>query len=288
MPDIAMVVIRGGITFVVLLTMTRIMGKRQLSEITVFDYVVGITIGSMAATGTVELENAPLAAVIGMLIWTVLPVGVALLSIKSTAFHNLVHGKPTNIIEDGKVLEKNLKKEILSTDDVMMMLRLKEAFSLSDIEDAVLETNGKISVLKHGEQQPVTAGQMGMPAAGHEKPVVVIKDGSVNRKTLKSLGYDLRDLDNLLLEQGIDDARDVMLAQLDSGGSLYIDLYDDWRVEPHRPHTAKLLHANLLKFEAQMETFALDTDDQQAAKLYGDLAEQAQKVVEGLGGYLQR
>ncbi len=287
MPDMVSVIVRGVLTFAVLLTMTRIMGKRQLAQLSFFDYVVGITIGSMAATGTVELENAPMAAVVGMLVWTVLPITVAYGSLKSEVFRNLVYGKASSLIEDGKLMEEGLNRDILSTDDVMTMLRQNQAFSISDVEDAILETDGQLSVLKKGEKQAVTAGQLNMPGAGQEKPAVVIQDGSINTRTLRSLHMSQYDLKNMLLTQGVEDVSEVMLAQLDGGGSLYVDLYDDWRVEPHRPHTAKLLHANLLKFQAQMETFALDTENPRAQSLFNHLAAESGEVMNSLRGYLQ-
>ncbi|HEX6988614.1 MAG TPA: DUF421 domain-containing protein [Bacillota bacterium] len=286
MPDSLLVILRAVLAYAALLALTRMIGKRQVSQLTFFDYIVGITIGSMASTAVVELEYQFVSAMTGVLTWAILTVLIAYVGLKSPWWRKWVDGEPVPVIRGGKILEGNLEKERISVDELLMLLRQQKVFDAAQVETALLETSGQVSVLLKGEHQPATPRHLGLPAAGVEMPAVVIEDGQVMQHALRAIGRDRPWLERELAAQGVTSVGEAMLAQVDGQGNLYVDLYDDARIEPHRPHTAKLLGADLLKFEAEMETFAQDTRDPEARRLYADLAGDAARVRRALRGYI--
>src|SRR5690625_5227426 len=128
--------------------MTRIMGKKQLSQLTFFDYCVGITIGPIAATMSVDQNVKISNGIVSLVIWGLFPISLAIFGLKSRKFLHFTDGKPAIIIKEGKVLDKSMKKNHLAIDELMMLLREKNIFKISDVEMAVLETNGELSILK--------------------------------------------------------------------------------------------------------------------------------------------
>lgn len=281
MPETVTVLIRSAVAYLVLLLLARMMGKKLLSHLTFFDYVVGITIGSIAAVVSVDLEQATMASLSSMALWAVLTVVIGWLSTRSVTFNKLVQGEPTVLIRDGRVLERNMYKERYNLEDLLMQLREQKVHRLDDVEVALLEPNGQLSVMLKGDREPLTARAVGIRVPDQEMPTVVIWDGQVMHDSLRSIGKDRPWLERELARQGVRRVEDVFIAQYDPRDGLWVDLYAD-RVRPHRPETRKLLLANLLRLQADMESFALDTADPDARRLFGDLAREAGRMRERL------
>lgn len=227
MSELVLILIRSIMAFLLLLIMTRIMGKKQISQLTFFDYCVGITIGSIAATMSVD-QNVKIAnGLIALIIWGVFPLVLAYVSLKSIWFTKVIDGKPTIMIQNGKVLEKNMKKSLFTTDELMLSLRDKGAFKVSDVEMAVLETNGKLSVMLKTHKQPTTPQIIGIPTKQEHGPTILIADGQLLAKGLTERGYSKEWLLGEVQKHGAKNFKDVFLCQIDSNGSVYVDLYDD-------------------------------------------------------------
>ncbi|WP_232334430.1 DUF421 domain-containing protein [Oceanobacillus sp. AG] len=145
---------------------------------------------------------------------------------KSNAFSNLTDGKATTLIENGKILEKNMKKNLMNLNELMLLLREKDVFKVSDVEMAILETNGKLSIMLKTDQQPVTAKMLNMPIPLEHGPMILIMDGKMMTKSMEVLGFTAEWLETEVKKQGAYDISDVFLAQIDSKGQLYVDLYD--------------------------------------------------------------
>ncbi|MDQ0208582.1 uncharacterized membrane protein YcaP (DUF421 family) [Alkalicoccobacillus murimartini] len=207
--------------------MARIMGKKQISQLTFFDYCVGITIGSIAATMSVDQNVKITNGLMALLIWGIFPIILAFLSLKSMWFTKMIDGSPTILIQNGKVLEKNMKKNMLSADELMLLLREKGTFKVSDVEMAILETNGQLSILLKSDQQPITPHTSGIPIQQEHGPTILIMDGQLLKKGLKERGYAEEWLLNEVQKQGAKDFKDVFLAQIDSKGNVYVDVYED-------------------------------------------------------------
>jgi uncharacterized membrane protein YcaP (DUF421 family) len=227
MPELIVIVIRSLISFIVLLLLTRLMGKRQVSQLTFFDYIVGITIGSIAAEMSFDQNVRIINGITSLLIWGLIPFILAIISLKSRIFQQLIDGKPTIIIKNGEILEKSMKKVFLSIDELMLLLREKNIFKISDVEIAILETNGQLSVLKKTSQQPVTPQMLKMVLKQEKAPTLLIVDGQILYKNLATLGYTEEWLMKEIRKQGATNTDEVFLAQVSSDGELFVDLYED-------------------------------------------------------------
>lgn len=227
MPELIVIVIRSLISFIVLLLLTRLMGKRQVSQLTIFDYIVGITIGSIAAEMSLNQNVRIINGITSLLIWGLIPFILAIISLKSRTFQQLIDGKPTIIIKNGEILEKSMKKVFLSIEELMLLLREKNIFKISDVEIAILETNGQLSVLKKTSQQPVTPQMLKMVLKQEKAPTLLIVDGQILYKNLATLGYSEEWLMKEIRKQGGTKTDEVFLAQVSSDGELFVDLYED-------------------------------------------------------------
>lgn len=227
MPEIVVIIIRSVVAFTVLLVITRFMGQRQISQMTFFDYVVGITIGSIAGAVSADQNVKLIDGLAATLVWGGFTLLIGMIALKSYRFRKAVQGEPTILIRKGKVLEQNLRKLKMDASELMENLRENQVFHLADVEFAVMETNGQLSVLKKSDLEPVTRRDLGIQAAAGSEPRIVIMDGNVMKRTLQSLGFTEQWLLDKIREQGADRFEDVFLAQLDSAGNLYVDLYRD-------------------------------------------------------------
>lgn len=227
MPITLVVIIRSAISFFALLLLVRLMGKQQVAQLTFFDYVVGITIGSIAGTLSVQVNENTLATLAGMGTWTSLAILMAVLGIRSARLRGILDGRATVVVRKGKILEENLRKVRIPTDELLSELRTKGVFNMSDVEFAAFEPGGKISVLKKAHKQPVTPADMNITVQYAGMPSTLIMDGRILYDALTSLNLTKAWLHHQLSKQRISDTADVSLAQLDTQGNLFVDLKGD-------------------------------------------------------------
>ncbi|HBI04385.1 MAG TPA: hypothetical protein DDY49_10215 [Paenibacillaceae bacterium] len=252
MLDNIAIAIQAIVALTVLFTITRISGKKQLSQLNFFEYIVGITIGDLAAYVSTDLEVNLIHGYTSLFIWAGIPLLFEYLTQKSKKLRDLVDGKGSVIIRDGKIMEDNLRKSRFTSDELLQQLRLKNAFKVSDVEFAVLETNGKLSVLfkKENEKEPQT----------------VIMDGNILYEPLAKIGLNKNWLLTELEKQGVT-VNNVFLGQVDSYGELYVDLYDD-KITPVQPTEKQLLLATLKKCQADLELYGLQTHCETTKTMY--------------------
>jgi uncharacterized membrane protein YcaP (DUF421 family) len=256
-----------------------------LTQLTFFDYVVGITIGSIAASLSVDQNIKILNGIVGLLVWGMLPILISYLNLKSYIFRQMTDGHATVVVQNGMILEKNLKKLRLTSDELMMLLREKNAFKLSEVEFAILETNGSLSVMKKSDSQPVTPKLLNLPVEMEHDPRIVIMDGKVMEKTLMEMGYNKEWLLGEIKKQGASDFEDVYLAQLTSNGNLYVDLKNDQLYLA--PVSQKVLvKATLQKSLADLQSYALETNNPEAKKMYQEHAKRLEGILHSLEPYL--
>lgn len=285
MPTMTEVVFQSIIAFILLFILARLMGKRQIAQLTFFDYIAGITIGNIAATWSLD-DTKSSHAVISILIWTVFSIVLAWIQRKSYKARILLDGRPTVLIQNGKVLENNLSKVNIAIDEMMLLLREKNVFKISDVEYAVFETNGSISVMKKSELQPVTPKDLGVPVIGEHEPRILVIDGHVMERSLQEAGYSKAWLLGELMKQGATDFNDVFLAQVDSNGNVYVDLYYD-KLQQQQIKQKPLLAASLKKMQADLESFALQTQDPHAKQSYAKMTEQLKHLINDMLPYLK-
>jgi len=221
------VLIRSLISFFALLALVRLMGKQQMAEMTFFDYVVGITIGSIASTISVEVNQNLFSTTVGMAVWALLAILLALLSLHNVWIRKVVEGEAIIVIKNGKIQEDQLKKARISLDDLIAQLRMQGVFDLSDVEFALFEANGKLSIQKKSQKQPLTPADLNLPTQYKGLPTTLISDGKLLTDALKALSLSRSWLHFQLQKQNIQDFSQVSLAQLDTTGNLFVDLQGD-------------------------------------------------------------
>ena len=222
--DIGSISIKSIVAALVLFILTRIMGKKQISQLTFFDYVVGISIGSIAASLSVDQRISFIDGITSMMIWTLVPLVFSYLSAKSIKTRRLLDGTPTILIQNGKIIEKNLTKTKLTINDLLEELRVKDVFNIADVEFALLETNGKISVLKKSSNQTTANSDLKAPVDHQGLCANVIIDGKIMKNNLKLLEINEIWLLNELKKNNILSVKNVLLACYDTSGFLHIDI----------------------------------------------------------------
>jgi uncharacterized membrane protein YcaP (DUF421 family) len=285
MPEWIETLLRSLLIFVVLFGITKWIGKKQLTQFTFFEFVTAITVGGLAALISLGVPANLFNGLISLAVWTLVPLGLAMLSLKNKTAHDVVQGKGTIFIKDGKILEDNLKKEKLTSDELLTQLRSKNIFKTADVEFAVLEPTGALSVLPRKENQPLTPKDMNMKMPTIKEPQTVIMDGEMLDEPLSTLGYNRAWLKNELEKQGIA-LENVYLGQVDLSGQLTVDLYDD-KIQVPSPQKKPLLLNTIKKCQADLETFALQTESVEAKKMYTKDAKELQKVLDKIGYLLK-
>jgi uncharacterized membrane protein YcaP (DUF421 family) len=215
------------ISFGVLLLMTRIMGKKQVSQLTYFNYITGITIGAVAASITIDTSINMADGFVSMVCWSLLTVLVSYINLKSPKARILLDGQPTIVIKNGEILEKTLAGLRLNMDDLSMLLREKNIFSTQEVDYAVLEPDGQLSVLKKVDQQSVTKKDLKVATVKPlYVPTEIIVDSKVITRNLEELDLSQNWLENQLHQSGVS-LQDVFYAEIQSDGTLYIDKRQD-------------------------------------------------------------
>ncbi|MCM3651266.1 DUF421 domain-containing protein [Metabacillus litoralis] len=226
MPEWIEIIIRTTLIILGIFFITKLLGKKQLSKLSFFEYILGITIGDIAGTISMDIELNVVNGIISILIWTSVPIIVSYCSIKSKKFRDVVEGKATTFIQDGKILEGNLRKENYTTDALLEQLRKKDIFSVADVEFAILETNGELSVLLKKEKQKVNWGDLFGQGAAVKVPLTVIMDGELLEETIYGAGFSIDWIKSKLSHKEAT-VEEVFLGQVDVDGNLYVDLYHD-------------------------------------------------------------
>ena len=221
------VLVRGIIGFFTLLIFARVLGKQQISQLTFFDYVMGITIGSTASSLTTDLSSSAWPHWIGILTWTVLVLILQYVTLKSRRASEYINGMPTVVIMNGKIMENEMRKMRYNISDLLEQLRQKDVFDISYVEFAVLESNGNLSVLKKTPYQPLTPKDMNIPTEYAGLSTELIYDGVIIDAHLEKVNLSRGWLFSELRKQKIQDASEVFLAVLETSGTLYIDLVKD-------------------------------------------------------------
>jgi uncharacterized membrane protein YcaP (DUF421 family) len=284
MQDWMTIILRTFLAIIVLFAMAKILGKRQVSQLSFFEYITGITIGSIAAYISLDLEATWFLGMIAIATWVAVSLGIEYLQLKSKRARNWIDSKATVLIKDGKILEENMFKERVTTDELMTALRAKRVFRTADVEFAIMEPSGDINILLTRENQPLTPKQLGIKVAPEQEPQTVMMDGKIMDESLSTIGLN-REWLNTELEKIGAAVENVFLAQVDSYGQLYVDLFDD-QIKVPKPQTKAALLALLKKCEADIEMFALSTKDVNAKTTYEQSSNQMLKVISDVKPYL--
>lgn len=208
--DLLKVALTSIASLAVLFGLTKLMGNKQISQLSLFDYIIGISIGSIAAEFATELEN-PERTLLALVIYGVSAYLVSLVTNKSTGLRKLISGKPLILLDKGKLYRENFKKAKIDLTDFLTQCRTQGYFDLSQIQTAVFEFNGSISILPAEKYRPLSPSDMNLNPVQQEIQVNVILDGNVNESNLKQTGNNLVWLNNQLRVQGFHSPKEVFL-----------------------------------------------------------------------------
>ncbi|REJ10390.1 DUF421 domain-containing protein [Halobacillus trueperi] len=213
----------GVTVFILLYVLARILSKKLISQMTLFDFIAGITLGSMTAT-TFLSDNVTLSkGALGLLTFAALVLLIDYLTLKSLTIRKLVNSQPTLLMDNGKILIKNMKKVRFNVDELIAELRKAGVFQFSDVQTAILETDGTVSVLRKSDASPVTTRDMKLETAPVSYSHVVMVQGKILQKQLNASGYSEAWLLDRLQSHGVSNLKDVLVAQVNHDGTLFVE-----------------------------------------------------------------
>lgn len=204
-----------------LFAIAKIMGHKQIIQLDFFDYIAGITIGSVAAELATELEQ-PWKPLIAMLVYGVISVLLSTLTSKFPKTRKYINGSPTIIMNNGKLYRSNMKKARLDLSEFMVMCRQLGYFNLNDIQTAIFEYNGKLTILPVSNKRPLNPEDMNLTPTQEYICTEVIMDGRILEDNLKRMGLDLKWLQKELEKQGHKNAKEIYLGVCDENNKLFL------------------------------------------------------------------
>lgn len=215
------IIILSAVSMLVLFILTKLMGFRQISEMSFFDYIIGITIGSIAAEMSTNIDLEWWKGITAMAVYGLLGLLLSVLAQKSIAARRFISGQPIILIEKGKIIRKNMNKAKVEINDLLTSARSNGYFNLSDIDYAIMETTGKISFLPVPLKRQLNPSDFNFAPEREGLLTNIIIDGEIMEKDLKSVGMTREELENQLSSKG-EKIEDIMLATVDEKKQLTI------------------------------------------------------------------
>lgn len=213
--------IRAFIIYIFVIIAVRLMGKRQVGELKPHELVITILLSAIAVI-PLEENSMPLAnCLVPILLFISMEIIMSVISMKSLKFRNLLQGRPIFIIRNGKLDQRKLKEMRFTIDDVIDALRQKDIFNIDEVEDAVIETNGSISVLQKAQYKPLTANDISLSVEENGMPVTIVMDGKPVSEYFNE--YKIKDSEiELILHTVNRDVKKIMLLTIDDNGNTYL------------------------------------------------------------------
>lgn len=221
------VMIRTVILYIVVVLTMRLMGKRQIGELEPFELVIAIMISELASLPMQDLRIPLIHGIIPIITLLILQSIITILELKSEKASAIITGIPSIIIRKGKIDIKELRNQRLSFNDLIEELRLNGYYNISDIEYAILETSGQLSIIPKSAATPVTREDLQIVSDEEKLPITLILDGKINKKNLKLANKDLNWLNLQLRANNIKSTDKVFIAILDSMGNFYCQSKDE-------------------------------------------------------------
>lgn len=274
------------ILFLLTFILTKFIKKKTLSKFTPFDFISYVVIALIATLISLDSISNIYFGLTALAVWTLIPIILDYSSMKSKWIYNILNGKERVLIKNGKVMEDNLAKERMTGQEFLQELRSKKVFNLADVEFAVMETTGDINVSLKAEKNPITSYDLGKKVASKTEPQTVILDGNMLNEGLTDIGLNQGWLKTELEKKGVT-LENVFIGQVDSSGDLYLDLFDDM-IQVPKSQIKEMLYASIQKSQADLMSFALETENESAKSMYLRNAENLKKVTEKLEPYLLR
>lgn len=225
MPEWLQIIVRTMVAIVILFILTKVLGKRQISELSLFEYITGISIGNIAAYVSLDLDNLWFLGIVSLLVWVSVSVGIEYWTMKNKRVRDFVDGKATVLIRDGKLQKDKLNKERLTLDEFLEQLRQKDVYRVADVEFAVMEPSGELNIQLKKEYQPLTPDMLGWRMKTERPPSTVIMDGQIIRDELELSGHDDEWLSHQLTRHNLK-LEHVFISQVSGDGEITFQTID--------------------------------------------------------------
>ena len=208
--------IRTIVIAVIIFFLTKLLGKKQISQLSFFDYIVGITIGSTVADIALDIEKNFIGGIVSLLIFVMIDYFISMITMKNIKARRFLIGVPTVLVEKGKIIESGLKKCKLDINELLAEARVEGYFDLDEIDYALMEINGAISFLPKEKDKPATKKDLKIKLDKSGLTVNGIIDGEYMENNMKAINKDREWLDHELKIQGFNDYDDILLATIDT------------------------------------------------------------------------
>ena len=216
------VILKGYVSVIYLFLVIKILGKKQISELNILDYVIGISLGNIAAEMTINKDITTVNGLIAMSIYASVSLFISYVTAKSIWARRIISGTPMVLIENGKISKDHLRKVKIDLNDLLQDARENGYFDLSEIEYAVMEVSGKVSFLPKSNFKPVTCSDMNIKKEYQGLVANLVIDGKIMPEHLKTIGHDEKWLIAKLKKAGYDNLEDILLAICDSSEKITV------------------------------------------------------------------
>ncbi len=213
---------RAATAFFWLLLMTKLMGQREIGQMTLFDFAAAVTIGSITGGALSSSTSSLVGSMIALTTFAAIDIAISIGVLKMPKLRRVLQEEPLVLVQNGQLLEDTMRRTRFNLDNLMSQLRQKNYPNLADIEFAILEPSGKISVIPKSQARPVTPKDLGIGTTYEGMPTVLIEDGKIAHDNLRENGLDSSWLNAQLALYGTKDPSEVMAAVLDTQGKLYV------------------------------------------------------------------
>lgn len=217
------ITLRVIFSFLVLLLMARFMGKEHMSQLTFFDYVTGITIGSLAAAVVTDTSLEMIKGIYALILWSILNIIIEFITLKSEKLRLIIDGKPSILIKHGEIDKETLTKSRFKMDELNSMLRKSNVFDITEVDYAILENNGELTILKKPNFENITKKDLSVPVKQIKNlPTQIINDGKILDYVLTEFNLDIKWIQNEVKRLGYKSLEDVYYGGIDSNGQFFI------------------------------------------------------------------
>ena len=227
MSEILYIVVLSLGSIIAIFLLTKLMGYRQMSQMSMFDYVNGITMGSIAAEMATSLDTGFEKPLVAMIVYALVSLLLSTVSSKSIKARRMLEGAPLVLLDNGEIYRHNLRKAKIDVSELLVQCRINGYFDISKLQTAILEGNGKISFLQKATDRPLTPADVQLSPQQDYMVANVILDGKVMDENLRHTGKDEKWLLDQIKGQGAKRVEDVLLASCDSNNKLQVYLKDN-------------------------------------------------------------
>lgn len=215
-------IIKGILIYVLALILSKLIGIKIISQMNFFDFIMGVSVGSMIAKIIIDKDHVVFSGIIALITFTLLTIATSYLNLKSYTARRIINAKTLILIENGRIIDKNMKRLRITINELMMKLREKDVFNLENVQFAIMESNGQLSVLIKANKKPVTPYDMDLKVKSLSLINDIIIDGKIVDKNLEIAGIDKKWLQSELKKKSINNIEKVFYAGVDSNKKLTI------------------------------------------------------------------